>query len=140
MNQTYSFTIIWYRGIDSCFMLFLCFEREGKYYSLLKRMFSSVVTYQKIIFESFCIFCFLWKQIQSFSFSIFFFKKYEANTVAKEEIKKYRAANDNKDMTLQNLWDTVKSRSKRKVYTNTSPPQETRKSPNKRDNFTSKAA
>ena len=33
-----------------------------------------------------------------------------------------------------------KSRSKRKVYKNTSPSQETRKSPNKQANFTSKAA
>ena len=31
-----------------------------------------------------------------------------------------------------------KSHSKRKVYSNTSPPQETRKSPNKQANFTSK--
>ena len=31
-----------------------------------------------------------------------------------------------------------KSRSKRKVYSNASPPQETRKSPNKQANFTSK--
>ena len=27
----------------------------------------------------------------------------------KEEIKKYLAANDNKDMTLQNLWDAAKA-------------------------------
>ena len=33
-----------------------------------------------------------------------------------------------------------KSRSKRKVYSNTSPPWETRKSSNKQANFTSKAA
>ena len=33
-----------------------------------------------------------------------------------------------------------KSCSKRKVYSNTSPPQETRKSSNKQANFTSKAA
>ena len=32
------------------------------------------------------------------------------------------------------------SRSKRKVYTNTTPPQEIRKSSNKQANFTSKAA
>ena len=57
----------------------------------------------------------------------------------KEEIKKYLAANDNEDMTLQKMgWS--KSRSKRKVYSNTSPPQETRKSSNKPANFTSKAA
>ena len=33
-----------------------------------------------------------------------------------------------------------KSRSRRNVYSNTSPPQETRKSSNKQANFTSKAA
>ena len=27
----------------------------------------------------------------------------------KEEIKKYLAANDNEDMTLQNLWDVAKA-------------------------------
>ena len=27
----------------------------------------------------------------------------------KEEIKKYLEANDNKDMTLQNLWDAAKA-------------------------------
>ena len=59
----------------------------------------------------------------------------------KEEIKKYLEANDNEDTTLQNLWDTYgKSHSKRKVHSNTSPPQETRKSSNKQSNFTSKAA
>ena len=55
----------------------------------------------------------------------------------KEEIKKYLEANDNKDkMTFQNLWDAAK----RKVYSNISPPQETRQSSNKQANFTSKAA
>ena len=57
----------------------------------------------------------------------------------KEEIKKYLDANDTKDTTLQNLWDAAKNSSKRKVYSNTSPPQETRKSSNKQANFTSKA-
>ena len=52
----------------------------------------------------------------------------------KEEIKKYLEANDNKDMGCS------KSRSKRKVYSNTSPPQETRKNSNKQANFTSEAA
>ena len=50
----------------------------------------------------------------------------------KEEIKKYLEANDNKDMGCS------KSHSKRKVYSNTSPPQETRKNSNKQPNFTSK--
>ena len=56
----------------------------------------------------------------------------------KEEIKKYLEANDNKDTPKP--MGCSKSRSKRKVYSNTSPPQETRKSPNKQANFTSKAA
>ena len=55
-----------------------------------------------------------------------------------EEIKKYLEANDNQDTTLQNLWDAAKA--VLKVYSNTSPPQETRKSSNKQANFTSKAA
>ena len=50
---------------------------------------------------------------------------------SKEEIKKYLDANDTKDTTLQNLWDAAKNSSKRKVYSNTSPPQETRKSSKK---------
>ena len=57
----------------------------------------------------------------------------------KEEIKKYLAANYNEDTTLQNLWDAAKAILRGKVYSNTSPPQETRKSPNKQANFTSKA-
>ena len=32
----------------------------------------------------------------------------------KEEIKKYLEANENKDMTLQNLWDTAKAILRRK--------------------------
>ena len=32
----------------------------------------------------------------------------------KEEIKKYLAANDNEDMTLQNLWDAAKAILRRK--------------------------
>ena len=60
----------------------------------------------------------------------------------KEEVKQYRAANDNEDMTRQNPepMGCSKRCSKTKVYSNTSPPQETRKSPNKQANFTSKAA
>ena len=47
-----------------------------------------------------------------------------------EEIEKYLEANDNKDTKLQNLWDAAKP-ILRKVYGNTSPPQETRKKSNK---------
>ena len=57
----------------------------------------------------------------------------------KEEIKNYLEANDNKDTTLQNLLDAAKT-FKRQVYSNTSLPQETRKSSIKQPNFTSKAA
>ena len=56
----------------------------------------------------------------------------------KEEIKKYLEANDNKDTTLKTM-GCSKSHSKRKVYSNTNLPQETRKSSNKQPNFTSKA-
>ena len=58
----------------------------------------------------------------------------------KEDSKKYLEANDNKDTTIQNLWGCSKSNPKREVYSNTSLPQETRKSSNKQANFTSKAA
>ena len=57
----------------------------------------------------------------------------------KEEIKKDIEANDNKDATPQPMGSS-KSHSKRKVYSNTSPPQETRKNSNKQANFTSKTA
>ena len=58
----------------------------------------------------------------------------------KEEIKKYLAANDNEDTTLQNLWDTAKAVLKGNFRAIQSPPQETRKSSKKQANFTSKAA
>ena len=53
----------------------------------------------------------------------------------KEEIKKYLDANDNEDMTPKPM-GCSKSCSKRKDYSNTSPPQEIRKSSNKQANFT----
>ena len=49
----------------------------------------------------------------------------------KEEIKKYLEANDNKDNDTPKPMGCSKSCSKRKVYSNTSPPQEARKSSNK---------
>ena len=58
----------------------------------------------------------------------------------KEEIKKYLAANDNEDTTLQNLWDTAKAVLKGNFRAIQSPPQETRKSSKKQANFTSNAA
>ena len=58
----------------------------------------------------------------------------------KEEIKKYQEANDNKDPTLQNLWDTAKAVLRGKFRAIQSPPQETRKSSKKQANFTSNAA
>ena len=45
-----------------------------------------------------------------------------------------------KIMTFQKPTGCSKSHSKKKVYSNTSPPQEIRKSSNKQANFTSKAA
>ena len=58
----------------------------------------------------------------------------------KEEIKKYLAANDNEDNDTPKPMGCSKSPSKRKGESNTSPPQETRKSSDKQANFTSKAA
>ena len=59
----------------------------------------------------------------------------------KEEIKKYLEANDNKDTTLQILWDAAKASSKREVslYSNTSLPKGIRKNV-KQPNFTSSIA
>ena len=58
----------------------------------------------------------------------------------KEQIKKYLEANENEDMTLQNLWDAAKAVLKGNFRAIQSPPQETRKNQNKQANFTSKAA
>ena len=57
----------------------------------------------------------------------------------KQEIKKYLEANDNEDMDTPKPMGCSKSSSKRKVYSNTSPPQETRKSSNKQANIKPKA-
>ena len=57
----------------------------------------------------------------------------------KKKNKKYLEANDNKDMTPKPT-ECSKNCSKRKVYSNTSPPQETRRNSNKPPNSTSKAA
>ena len=57
----------------------------------------------------------------------------------KEEIIKHLEGNNNKDTTIQKPMGCSKSSSKREVYSNTSLPQETRKSSNKQPNFTSKA-
>ena len=56
----------------------------------------------------------------------------------KEEIKKYLEANDNKDRTTK-TYGMQQNNSKREVYSNTSLPQEIRKSSNKQPNFTAKA-
>ena len=45
----------------------------------------------------------------------------------KEEIKKCLEEHDNKDMTTAKAMGCSKRNSTRKVYSNTSPPQETRK-------------
>ena len=51
-----------------------------------------------------------------------------------KEIKKFLETNDNENMTTQNLWDC----SKREVYSNTTLPQETRKTLTRQPNFTPK--
>ena len=51
------------------------------------------------------------------------------NKKIKEEIRKPLETNENKNITFQNLWDVAKA--KRKVYSNTGLPQETRKISNK---------
>ena len=58
----------------------------------------------------------------------------------KEEIQKYLEANENKDMTLKNLWDSAKAILRGKFTAITSLPQETIKSSNKQPNFMFKAA
>ena len=48
-----------------------------------------------------------------------------------EEIKICLETNENENTTTQNLWDSLKSNAKRKVYSITSLPQETREKSNK---------
>ena len=49
----------------------------------------------------------------------------------KKEIKICLETNENENMTTQNLWDSLKSNAKRKVYSITSLPQEIREKSNK---------
>ena len=49
----------------------------------------------------------------------------------KNEIKIFIEKNENKNMTTQNLWDSVKSSAKGKVHSITSLPQDTREKSNK---------
>ena len=56
----------------------------------------------------------------------------------KEEIKKYLEANDNKDTTIQNLWDVAEAVLRGRAYSNASLTKETRKSSNKKPKFTPK--
>ena len=58
----------------------------------------------------------------------------------KEEIKKYLEANDNEDMTLQNLWDAAKAILRGKFIAIQAHLRKQKKSSNKQANFTSKAA
>ena len=58
----------------------------------------------------------------------------------KEEIKKYLAANDNEDTTLQNLWDAVKAVLRGKFTAIQACLKKQEKAQNKQGNFTSKAA
>ena len=55
----------------------------------------------------------------------------------KREIKKFLERNDNEN-TTQNLLDAAKAVLKREVYSSTILLQETRKTPNRQTNFTSK--
>ena len=52
--------------------------------------------------------------------------------------KKFLETNGNENMTTQNLWDAAKAVLRRKVYSNTSLPQERRKTLNRQPNFTPK--
>ena len=54
----------------------------------------------------------------------------------KREIKKFLETNDNENMTTQNLCYAAKAVLRRKVYSNTSLPQERRKTLNRQPNFT----
>ena len=58
----------------------------------------------------------------------------------KEEIKKYLAANDNEDMTLQNLWDAAKAVLGGKFIAIQAHLRKQEKAQIKQPNFTSKAA
>ena len=57
----------------------------------------------------------------------------------KKEFKVCIEKNENGYTTTQNLWDSVRSCAKRQVHSNTSSPQETRETTNKKPNFTPKA-
>ena len=57
----------------------------------------------------------------------------------KKEIKICIERNENENMTTQDLWDSVKSSTKREIHSSTDIPQETRKKSNKLSNSTPKA-
>ena len=56
----------------------------------------------------------------------------------KKEIKRFLETDDNENTMTPNLWDLVKSSSKREVYSNTTISQEERKASNRQPNSTSK--
>ena len=56
----------------------------------------------------------------------------------RREIKRFLETNDNEKMTTQNLWNAAKNSSKREFYSNTTLPQEKRKTLNRQPNFTPK--
>ena len=58
----------------------------------------------------------------------------------KKEIKRFLETDDNENTMTPNLWDLVKSSSKREVYSNTTISQEERKASNRQPNPTSLAA
>ena len=64
----------------------------------------------------------------------------EVTEEIKKEIKRFLETDDNENMMTPNLWDLVKSSSKREVYSNMTISQEERKASNRQPNSTSQAA
>ena len=62
------------------------------------------------------------------------------NQETKGEMKKYIEANENENLTVQNLWDSVKLSIRGDRYRNIGPPQEARKVSNMQPNLTPKRA
>ena len=60
------------------------------------------------------------------------------NKEIKEEIKRYLETNENKNTTIQNLWDTGKAILRGKLIASQAYLKKTRKSSNKQPNFTRK--
>ena len=67
-----------------------------------------------------------------------FLNNQQVTDESKKEIKKFLETNDNENTITQSLWDTEKSSSKKEVYSNTILSQETRKTSNRKSNFSPK--